>query len=242
MVKKFNYNLIHWFTVVASILGAALSFWLFRDGMGIKDLLRPSHPAVILLAVVSILAVAAFLMFARKLPKEVPFKEFLPANFLRGVGCFIGAIGFAYACITNASTADTLSLLALIMGVVGGVCLLFVGTQRLFGMDPHYLFYGLLTLFFMIQGLHRCRQWSSETQILMFLFPLMAQIFLLMTSCQFTFLSYGMPVIRSFGFYSCCAIFFCFVAFAATFDVFYLTCALWLLLDGCFFKIPEKKE
>ena len=80
MVKKFNYNLIHWFTVVASILGAALSFWLFRDGMGIKDLLRPSHPAVILLAVVSILTVAAFLMFARKNGKFMQENAVLVAN------------------------------------------------------------------------------------------------------------------------------------------------------------------
>lgn len=242
MVKKFHGSLTHWFTVAVSILGALLSLWLYRDGMGIGQLLRTNHPAAILLMIVSVLAVAAFLFFARKLPKNIPFQEFLPANIFRGIGCFVGAIGFAYTCITNASTADTLSLLALILSIAGGVCLLFVGTQRLFGMDPHYLFYGLLTLFFMIQGLHRCRQWSAETQILMFLYPFLAQIFLLMTSCQFTFLSYGMPVIRSFSFHSSCAIFFCFVAFAATLDIFYLTCAIWLLLDGCFFKIPKTKE
>lgn len=240
-MKKLKADLLPWITVAVSILGFFLSFWFYRDGMGLKNLLRPGHIASVLLIIVSVLAVVSLFLLSRKLPKMVAFNEFLPAKLIRSIGCLIGAVGFAYTCITGASTADTLSLLALVMSIVGAICLLFVGTQRLFGMDPHYLFYGLITLFFMVLGLHRCRLWGSETQILVYLFSLVSQIFLLMTSYHYTALSYGLPAVRGFCFYCGCAVFFCLVAFASEFDFLYLSCAIWLLLDGCFFKIPNKE-
>lgn len=240
-MKKLLRFLLPLGTLVAGLCGFMLSYLFYNAALGSSGLLNHRHPAAILLLVLSALVVGGLFLATRKLPTEGKLEDLLPASPLRGVGCFIGTVGIAYCCILNAKATDMLTIIALITGIIGGICLLFVGSQRLFRIAPHYLFYGILTVFFIFLGLVRCRQWGAEPQVLWFFFSLLAQVFLLLTVFEYTAICSTGKNPRSLIFFSHTAIFFCCAAFPAKQDPFYLTSALWLALDGCFFKIPNKE-
>ena len=228
-------------TLAASLGGLVLSSQFYTAATGTGNLLNHSHPLAVVLLIFSAVVLAVQFLATRKLPTQGKLEELLPASPLRGIGCFVGTVGIAYCCILNAKFTDFLTIIALVTGIVGGICLLFVGSQRLFRIEPHYLFYGILTVFFMFLGLVRCRQWGTETQILRFFFSLIAQVFLLLTVFEYTSVCSSRRNPRSLIFFSHAAIFFCCVAFPVNYDPFYLTSALWLALDGCFFKIPQQE-
>lgn len=241
-MKKFSkITLLPLFTLAVSLVGLLLSFVFYSTVNSAGELLDHRHPAGVFLLILSGLVLLFMLLAVRKIPTEGKLEALLPASPLRGVGCFIGTVGIAYCCIQNAKFTDFLTIIALISGILGGVCLLFVGSQRMFRLPPHYLFYGILTVFFMFMGLVRCRQWGTETQVFRFFFGLIAQVLLLLTVFQYTAVCATGKNPRWLIYFSHAAIFFCCVAFPSHHDPFYLTSALWLLLDSCFFRIPEKE-
>ena len=239
-MKKFlNIAILPLFTLAVSLVGMLLSFLFYSDANA--ELLNHRHPAGTALLILSGVVLTVLFLATRKLPTEGKLEEMLPASAWRGIGCFIGTVGIAYCCIQNAKFTDFLTIIALISGILGGVCLLFVGTQRMFRLPPHYVFYGVLTVFFMFLGLVRCRQWGAETQVFWFFFSLLAQVFLLLTVFQYTSVCATGKSPKLLILFSHAAIFFSAVAFPARLDPFYLTSALWLALDGCFFRISEKE-
>lgn len=242
-MKKFlNVRLLPIVTIAASIAAFCLSATFYTKATGTGELLRTSHPAGIALLILSGVVMLALFLASRKIPKELPLEALLPSSPIRAIGCFIGTVGIAYSCIVNASSIEVLSILSLVMGVAAGVCMLFVATQRLMKMPANYVFYGIVTVFFMCLGLLRCRQWSTETQILQFVFSLLAYVFLLLTSYCYTSVCLTGKSARNLILFSHLSVFFCCAAFFAHKDPFYLTCALWLLLDCCFFRTEKPEE
>ena len=241
MKKLLKITNLPWFTLVASVAALLLSARFYNRASGTGELLNHRHPAGIALLVLCGIVLLLLFLASRMLPKEGKLEELLPAAPIRGIGCFIGTVGIAISCILMATATDFMTILSLLLGIVAGVCLLFVGSQRMFKMQPHYVFYGLITLFFMILGLVRCRQWGAETQIMWYFFSLLAQVFLLLTVFQCTSVCANGKNARLLIFFSNAAVLFCCAAFPARNDPFFLTCAIWLMLDCCFFKLPVKE-
>lgn len=241
MKKLLVTHIFPWLFLAAGIAGAALSRLLYTDGTDGKQLLISGHPAGTLLLLLSG-AVLVFLAFAAwNMPRSAAYEKLFPQSVSRGVGCCIGAIGIAYSCIQQLSSMDTLSVLVLIAGMAAAICLLLTGTQRFFGMHPHYLFFVVLTVYLMVLGLAQCRHWGTQTQALRYLFRLLALLFLILSSYHHTILAAYGKNLRSYLFCSNAALFFCCVAFPADFSLFYLTAALWLVLDTRPIQLMKKE-
>ncbi len=241
MKKLWNHLFLPLLTLVLSGCGMFLSALFYTSASGTGEMLNYRHPLAVILLIFSGLMLVFLFLATRKIPTEGTLEAFLPASPVRSIGSFIGTVGIAISCIQIATATDFLTIISLILGIFGGVCMLFVGAQRLLKMTPHYLFYSVLTLFFMVMGLVRCRQWGAETQVLWFFFSLVAQVFLLLTAFQYTSMCAIGKNPRNLILFSHCAIFFCCLAFPARNDFFYLTGAIWLALDCSFFKIPKEE-
>ena len=220
-----------WVPVVTGVLGFFLSRLLYTQGEDGARLLITGHPSGVLLLLLSA-AVLLFLAFAVwKLPKKASYDRVYPKSAFRGIGRCIGAIGIAYTCIIRISEKDILSILVLILGIIAAFCLLFSGTQRIFDMRPHWLLYVGITVYFMVLGLSQCRNWGVQTQVLHYLFCLLGSMFLILTSYHHTIFAYNGKNLRSLLLCQGAALFFCLAAYPARFDLFYLTSAIWMLLD-----------
>ena len=241
MKKLFEPIYLSLFTLLAGACGMLLSTRFYDAAAISNELLDHTHPSSILLIVLCGIVLVALFVATRFIPTEGTLEELLPTSPLRGIGTFVGTVGIAICCIQNASGTDFLTIISLVVGIFAGICMLFVASQRLFRMDPHPLFYAVCTIFLMLLGLVRCRQWGAQTQVLWFFFSLVAQVFLLLTAFQYTSVCTTGKNTRNLIFCSHAAIFFCCAAFPARYDPFYLTSAIWLALDGCFFKIPKKE-
>lgn len=239
-MKKFlNVLYLPWFTLASSLVALLLSYFFYSRAVGTGNLLRVSHPAGIALLILCGAVAAVLVLATRKIPRELSLETLLPSSPMRGVGCFIGTVGIAYSCILSTDFSEILSIPTLILGIIAGICMIFVACQRLFRMPAHYLFYGFLSIFFMCLGLLRCRQWGTETQVMRFFFGLLAYVFLLLTAFQYTSVCLAGKTARNLILFSHLSVFFCCAAFPAHNDPFYLTCALWLALDACFFHTEK---
>ena len=234
-------HLISWLSVAAGGTAMGLSWWFYSAGVNFRGLAVSGHPSAVVLVIFTLLFAVGLVLLTRRLPRKTSFETLLPASVPRGIGSFIGAVGIAISCVQTASFSDFFGIAALVLGVLAAVCLLFAGSQRLFHMPPHALFYGLVNVFFIVMSLNRCRQWGAQTQVLLYFFPLLAQIFLLLSSYQYTALCVNGNNTRGFVLCTHGAVFFCCAAFPAQQDIFYLTSALWLILDGFFFRLPQER-
>lgn len=228
LISKFAFP---WVSLAAGVLGFFLSRLLYTKGEDGARLLKTGHISGILLLILSA-AVLIFLAFAIwKLPKTAKYDQIFPKSVSRGIGRCIGAVGIAYTCIVRLSEPGILSVLVLIFGIIAALLLLFSGTQRIFDIRPHYLLYAGITVYFMALGLSQCRNWGVQTQVLRYLFCLLGTLFLILTSYHHTIFAFNGKNLRSLLFCSSAALFFCLAAFPAELNFFYLTSAIWMLLD-----------
>ena len=239
MKKARKASFLPWLTIAAGVAGGALARWFYTSGINYRNLIVAGHPSAILLLLFSAVYFGVLLLSVRTLPRQTCLPH---ASVLQMIGCFVGAVGIAITGVQALSRGDFLSILTLILGVLAAGCLIFAGIRRLFGLSAHYLLYGVLTVFFVVLGLNRCRVWGSQAQVLLYFFCLLAQIFLMLTSYQFTACACGEKNLRSFVFCCHAAVFCCCTAFWADFDPLYLTAAIWLVSDGCFCHLQKKES
>ena len=80
-------------TLLSGFLGLVLRAWLVLAATDIKGLLVTTHPAHILLFVLTALVLAAIFLFVRPLGVMNRYQELFPNGILSGTGCIVSAVG-----------------------------------------------------------------------------------------------------------------------------------------------------
>ena len=221
-----------WFTLGAGGAGLALRIWLF-SATDEKGLLPASHPAIMLTFVLTAIILAVLALGVRPLIPISRYSRLFPASVLRTAGCAAGAAGILCAVISETNFGDLITVLSLILGILGAVCLLYMGYCRFKGLHPSYLFPAAVTAYLMLHAVSQVRTWGSETQLAVYFFPLLASIFLMLTAYYQTVLAVKKGSRRWFVFCSQAALFFCCLSFNSDNKLFYIGMALWTLADIC---------
>jgi len=158
-------------------LGSVLKKGLYALGLDSRGLLTPWHPMGIGLALVSAAALALIVtQVYRCQPEKVrPVNQM--AALLSAVGCFFNAAGILltvtlFPPLTTGYTAFAWRPL----GFAAGISLLMLGYSRLSGRKPLFFLHLLVSLFYVFHILDHYRAWSSDPQILDFLFALLSAV------------------------------------------------------------------
>lgn len=230
-----------WITTIAGLAGLALRLWLFAIPDE-KGLLPEGHIAGILCFVLSALVICLAFLCTQPLKPLSKHTQLFPASTLRCVGCIAGAAGMLYATITEFfSGGGALPLVTATMGLIATGCLGLVGFFRLKGLRPSFLFHTAATAFLMLYTVCQCRYWSSEPQLQVYFFPLMASVFLMLTGYYHAVLDLQKGSRRWFVFCSQSALFCCLLSLNDRNWPFYLCGALWLMLDVCSLQITPPR-
>lgn len=235
------------FTPIAGIIGFILRLWLFAGGTDEKGLLTPNHPAGILCFVLTAIVLAVVALCAFRLEPVDSYKKLFPAHALAGIGCFVAAAGILYVDIRDLlSKSDTITIITLVLGLIAAACLVVLGLCRFKGNRPSFWLHSAVTVYFMLHLVSQYRLWSSEPQLQVYFFPLMASVFLMLTAYQRTVLDAEKNSSRRF-FVFChqIALFFCMLSWQGQNLPFYLTMSLWLVTNLCSLKAfpaPEKED
>ena len=194
-------NILPIITLGAGALGMYLQTWLYATGVDKSGLLRNEHPANILLLILSA-AVMALILFYLHGVRDIPAYRYLfPQSVPAAVGCIVAAVGVLIVVIKELiQTPDTISLVSCVLGVLTALSLVSTGICRQKRKRPNYYLHFAITAYLMIHVVSQYRVWSSEPQLQVYIFPLLASVFLMLCCYYRTLLDTGVNNRRRYVF------------------------------------------
>ena len=233
-MKNIKLQYLPWLTLIAGILGLALQLLLHLTGVDEEGLLISGHFAGIVLFVLTALVLAGLFLALRQLHPVSRYSKLFPASTSAFVGCILAAAGIIISSVSSyLQLRDKFALIGAILAIAAGISLVFVGLCRKQGRQPNFLFHCVLTLYTMLQLVFLYRHWSPEPQLLLYFFPLLGGVFLMLTAYQATCLDGGKGNRQWYAFCSLAAVFFCCVSLAGDYWLFYLSMGIWAFTNLC---------
>lgn len=227
-------RLFPFLTLGAGGIGFALYRWLLTGGMDEKGLLVSGYPAGTLLFILTALVLAALFFLLKSLPPVSKYRHLFPPSYLNALGCVFGAAALIYAAVTEGlSGTDIFSRLLLPVGIAGGIALLCMAYFRSKGLRPSFYLTCIPVVYMILHLITLCRICGTEPQLLLFFFPLMACVFLLLTFYQHCALVIHSGSRWQFLFYNQAALFFCCLSLGTQAWRFFLGMLLWTAADMC---------
>ena len=242
MKKLFKPTILPSFTLIAGAIGLALRAWLFFFGIDQKGLLVASHPANALTFLLTALVLVVLFLCVRPLNAVDRYQKLFPASVFPALGCVAAAGGIAWVNFRDLNMrSDTITMLSLFLGILAINSLLFLAYFRIKRIRPVCYFHVLVTVYLMFHLISQYRLWSSEPQLQVYFFPLLASVFLILTAYQKTALTAGKGNAAALLFFSQGAMFFCFVSLCAQQWPLYFGMLFWSAAQmyPCIYSIKE---
>ena len=151
-------------------VGLVLRRLLFALAVDDRGLLTPHHPALLALWAVTLIAAGVILLMSRGKAHE---EDMTGSALWAGFGCFLEAVCIAMTVILiQPRTAGYPGLAWRILGASSAVGLAVDGYARVAGKKVGFLPYLVVCLFFVFHIVDHYRGWSSDPQMMNFLFAL----------------------------------------------------------------------
>lgn len=223
---------IPWLLPAAGLIGSLLRLWLFSTGIDQKGLLQTDHPANVIAYLLTGLTLACIFLCLRPIAKNVPYRGLFLPSVVSAAGCWIAAAGIGITVIAELpKTGDMVAWICTVLGAAAVLSLAVVGLRRMQGMRPNAIYHTLITLYLLFRLVCQYRHWSSETQLSVLLFRLLASVFLMLSTYHLAALDANTGNVKQYLFFRYGALFFCCLAIWEESPVFYLAMAAWVALE-----------
>lgn len=158
-----------------------------------------------------------------------------PASPVAAGGMALGGICIGISSVASLLGAgDILGIVTAVLGLAATAILLLTAKMRYEGKKPDMLLPGVVDLYLIFKLLDGFRLWGSAPQIDWYLFRLLACIFLMLASYQWTAFCYGKGSRKYQALTSLAALYFCIGALPGSGDVlFFLGAAVWMGTNVC---------
>ena len=240
MKKYLHPRLLPWLTAICGSLILLCRLWLQSAGIDENGLYITGHIADTLSYLLLAFGIFAIWLYVRNQTGNGQESGLFPASLPGALGCVFGAIGILLSGILEKPVQpDAVWFLHLLTGCFSAVSLLFAAVARLKGRPVNYLQHSVVTVFFLIHLVSCYRTWSSEPQIQVFFFPLLACVSLLVWVYQRACLDAGAGSRRYYAFFNQLALFFCLASVSGQNGLSYLCMALWAATNLCRLSEPE---
>ena len=225
------------FSIALGLAGFAVRLWLFRTGVDHKGLLIASHPAHSITFLLSGIFLLADFLWTRKLTKIRSHKKLYPASWLALVGCVCAAAGILLTSLYELQLKrDTITIITMGLAALSVVCLVLLGIGRSKGLRPNFLMQAVVTVYLMFHLVSQYRLWSSEPQLQVYCFQLLASVFLMLSVFHGTVLDTQVGSRRMFVFFNQGALFFCCMSFVGDCWFFYTAMGIFCATNVCSLK------
>ena len=146
------------------------------------------------------------------------------------------------AIMGRAQQQDTVTLFVTVFAAVAAIALVLIGIHRLKGQQPNYLLHAAVTVYSMFQLVSLYRHWSPEPQLLLYFFPLLAAVFLMLTAYHAACLDAMQGSRRWYIFFNQAAVFFCCLSLFSEYWLFYLAMGLWAGTNLCSLQVGRSRS
>ena len=171
------------FTLAAALLGYLLRYLLYATAIDQKGLIIRGHWATWALVSLTILFFAGLLLMAQNPKREPNYRDCFNPSIWRS----LGALAAAGAIMLHSYRYDIfasglLDRVTGILGMVAGLGLLIVGICHVLGRKPNFLFPVVASFYFALRLIDLYRGWSSNPQLMDYVFYLGAFICMMLSS------------------------------------------------------------
>lgn len=233
---------------VAGLIGFALRIWSLGSGPDAEGLYAPAPVAWALLWIVTIAVPVAIIVLTRPLKEPGKYADNFPPSIISAVGSLAAALGILTTALPlfidagSVSNSNTLTFVTGLIGILSGILMAMVGYARLKGSKPNFLCHASVSLYLALRIFDQCKTWSNEPQISVFLFPFLAQIFIMLAAYQLCAFDVDLGKRPTSLLWSLSGVYLCLVALPSGEDTLFLGCmAIWLLTNTCSLR-PIKKR
>ena len=219
---------IFYITLICGALGALLQLWFYgaREESG---LLPAFHIAKVLLLILGALHLVFVILQTRKLSGAASYQAVFPASSVCAALTMLAALGLAFYGFREGFTdRSPANLIPTATCLVAAVCLFQTALCRLKGREPSFQISVILSVCAVLLGVFLGREWGRESQVIVYLFPLLAAICSMLGAYHQAAFSLQKNNLRSLQLYSQLAVFCCCLSLNSTAGVLYLSLGFWM--------------
>lgn len=238
MKESLRRSVFPWFALLTGVIGMAMQSWLL-SAVNIRGLLPADQTAGVISVLLLITTLGGCLLVLRKTSPATAYGMLFPRSPVAAVGTAIAGLGMLISAFSMPASG-ILGLLTPIFGALAGGALLVTAYCRFQGLQPNCLLHSVVAVFFIVRTMACCQVWGAEPQLHLYLFPLLASLFLLITAYYRAELDVIQKNSLRYGFFSQGALMCCLTSAAHSQGLFYLSATLWLAAD--FFVLPSAKQ
>ena len=219
----------------AGLMGFLLRIWAMGSGTDAEGLYRPQPLAWVLIWVLTAAVAVAVILIPRRLRSPGRYSDHFPPSIPGGIGSALAAAACLITGIGLLQTTGTfLTTISALLGLAAAGCLVLAAFCRITGKNPMFATHLIPCLYFALLAFDRCRLWSNETQIELFLFPFLALLCVMMAAYHRSCFDVALGKRRSSLFWSLMGIYLCLLSLPSGENMlFYGAMALWLLTNLC---------
>lgn len=249
MNKIMNPKILPLTTAVAGLLGFGLRIWTLSGGTDHEGLYTFQLLPWALLWIVTAAVPVLTILMTRSLKEPVKFAENYPPSIVSAVGALLGALGIALSAwdalqaYQSGLSSDMLALLTALLGFVAAVLMALVAYSRLKGIKPNFLCHISVSLYLALRIFYQCKAWSNEPQISVFLFPLLAQVTVMLAAYHLSTFDVDLGKRSASLVWSLWAVYLCLVALPGSDQILFYGCmAIWLMTNICSLRPAKKRK
>ncbi len=234
MKDSLRRSIFPWLGLFTGVISMAMQSWLISS-VDNRGLLPSVHVASIISLLLLVATLGLCLLIQRKAPPATDYGKLFPRSPVASAGTAIAAVGMLISAFSMPASG-ILALLTPIFGSLAGGALLVTAYCRFQGLRPNCLLHSVVAVFFIVRTMACCQTWGAEPQLQLYLFPLLACLFLLIAAYFRAELDVLQKSSFQYAFFSQGALMCCLSSATHSQGLFYLSVSLWLAAD--FFVLP----
>ena len=223
-----------WLALILGVPAMACMAALRRMAMDEQLMFEPGHPAGLLLWALTAVMAVLLAVSLRRLGGKAKYARMFPASAPAAAGILAAGLGLLWTNLRDlASGGELIELVVWVLGLVSGVCLVYLAWCRWRGIRASFLLWSCVTAYLMLRLMLSYQTWSSQPELLHYFFPLLGSVCVTLAFYYRTAFCVGMGSRRMYLAFAQMGMFCCLVTLAAGFDAFYAGMLLWSGLDLC---------
>lgn len=221
--------------LIAGIIGGAMRWLLYAITTDAKNLIPLGNPLAIILWIVTAAVVILVLASILPLRNAENDRNFFRAHLPAALGSLAGSAGIGMTVATSSVVPDgVLGLVWKVLGIASMIALILVSFCRAKGKVPFFGMHLIVCIFFAVHLVTSYRSWSSNPQLMDYVFTLFASLGMMLFAFYHSCLEAGMAKLRLLPIMGLLAAYCCLVTLSGTSHfLLYLGCSIWALTNLC---------
>lgn len=243
MKRSLKNKILPWLAPVLGVLGMAAMWAVNTFGTDSKGLILPFHISVIAVWLVTAAMAGSILFLLWDMEDTTGYRRLFPDSRLAAVGTLAAAVGILATVIESLTAMnEPVRVLSGLLKIVAGIALIYLAWCRWKNVRGSFLAWAAVTAYMLLRVMFEYRSWSTQPELLRYLFPLLASVSMALAMYHRTAFGVKMGSRKLFLFFSQFGAFCCLLSLPGTPTPFYLGMAVWALTDRCSLKIAKAKH